>query len=139
MFGINASEFVLIAVVALVALGPERLPEVMRTMGRAYRQVRALSDELTGELQRQLEPGMEASADQAVPGTALEDAGAGIGRRSSATAQAGPWTLAGQAPAGPGAEPEPQPLLPEGPAALRRPPANDPILDGLRAGPREDT
>src|ERR671924_419597 len=51
-------EFLVIAVVALMVLGPERLPEVMRKVGRAYRQMREMSSQLTSEFQRQFEEGM---------------------------------------------------------------------------------
>ena len=36
MFGIDFSEILLIAIVALVVLGPERLPKVARTLGHLY-------------------------------------------------------------------------------------------------------
>ncbi|MDA8094811.1 MAG: Sec-independent protein translocase protein TatB [Betaproteobacteria bacterium] len=36
MFGIDFSEILLIAIVALVVLGPERLPKVARTLGYLY-------------------------------------------------------------------------------------------------------
>src|SRR5690349_19247034 len=51
-------EFMIIAIVALVVLGPERLPEVMGRAGRAYRQLREMSNQLTSEFQRQWEEGM---------------------------------------------------------------------------------
>jgi len=38
MFDIGWSEFVLIAVVALIAIGPKELPGVLRALGR-YRRV----------------------------------------------------------------------------------------------------
>lgn len=47
-----------IAVVALVVLGPERLPEVMRRVGQFYRQARELATQYTSEAQRMLEEGM---------------------------------------------------------------------------------
>ena len=58
MFGIGTPEFVVIALVALVVLGPERIPEVMRKVGQFYRQARQMSDSLTGELRQQWEEGM---------------------------------------------------------------------------------
>ncbi len=51
-------EFMVIAIVALVVLGPERLPEVMRRVGQFYRQARELATQYTGEAQRMLEEGM---------------------------------------------------------------------------------
>ena len=36
MFGIGLPELVVILAVALIILGPQRLPEVARMLGRAY-------------------------------------------------------------------------------------------------------
>jgi sec-independent protein translocase protein TatB len=46
MFGLGTSEMVLIAVVALVVIGPERLPRIMRQLGRYYAQIRRAADDL---------------------------------------------------------------------------------------------
>jgi Tat protein translocase TatB subunit len=58
VFDIGGPEFLVIAVVALVVLGPERLPEVMRRAGVFYRQARQMLDQYTGEAQRMFEEGM---------------------------------------------------------------------------------
>ena len=45
MFGLGVWEFALILVVALLVLGPERLPKVARTLGRGMRELRkAMND-----------------------------------------------------------------------------------------------
>lgn len=49
MFGIGPEELMLIAVLALLVLGPERLPKVMRDMGRIVGDLRKTSDELRTE------------------------------------------------------------------------------------------
>jgi len=54
MFGIGVQEIVVIAVIALIVFGPERLPELAAQLAKALRDVRRLSDELTGEFQRGL-------------------------------------------------------------------------------------
>lgn len=48
-------EFMIIAVVALVVIGPERLPEVMRRLGKTYFQLRKMSDELIAQFRAQIE------------------------------------------------------------------------------------
>lgn len=45
MFGIGLPELIVILVVALLVLGPQRLPEVARMLGRAYGQLRRASEE----------------------------------------------------------------------------------------------
>src|SRR5574341_1937067 len=51
-------EFAVIAIVALMVIGPERLPEVMSKLGRWYGQARRMSDDLLGEARRQWQEGM---------------------------------------------------------------------------------
>lgn len=46
MFGLGFSELLLIAIVILVFIGPDRLPEFMKVAGRIYGQVRRAGDEL---------------------------------------------------------------------------------------------
>jgi Tat protein translocase TatB subunit len=46
MFGLSISEVLVILVVALVIFGPERLPEVSRTVGKTVGSLRRTLDEL---------------------------------------------------------------------------------------------
>lgn len=54
MFDIGFSEITLIAVVALVVLGPERLPRVARTAGALLRRARNNWQQVRGEIEREL-------------------------------------------------------------------------------------
>ena len=49
MFGVGLPEFVAILVIALVVLGPDRLPIAMRSLGRWLRRLRNMSRELRQE------------------------------------------------------------------------------------------
>lgn len=53
MFDISFSELALCFVVALVVLGPERLPKVARTVGRWAGQARGYMRNLTSELEKE--------------------------------------------------------------------------------------
>lgn len=81
MFDIGFSELLLVALVALVVLGPERLPRAARFLGLWVRRARAqwysvkaeLERDLAAEeLQRSLREGRDALRDA---GDALRDAG----------------------------------------------------------------
>ena len=54
MFGIGLPELVVILAVALIVLGPQRLPEVARMLGRAYGQLRRASEEFQHTLRQDL-------------------------------------------------------------------------------------
>lgn len=55
MFDIGFTELLLVAVVALVVLGPERLPKAARFAGLWVRRARAQWDSVKQELERELE------------------------------------------------------------------------------------
>jgi len=48
--GLGYSEILLILIVVLVVIGPRKLPEILRTMGKLMRELRKASDELRREL-----------------------------------------------------------------------------------------
>jgi sec-independent protein translocase protein TatB len=70
MFDLDVSKMALIGVVALVVLGPERLPRVARTagalLGRAQRYINDVKSEVTREIEieelRKMKTGFEAAA-----------------------------------------------------------------------------
>jgi sec-independent protein translocase protein TatB len=56
MVGVNGWEFVLLLVIGVVILGPERLPEYAAKLGRLVRQARALAEGARGQLREQMGP-----------------------------------------------------------------------------------
>src|SRR4051812_29227367 len=48
MFGIGFSELVVIAIVALIFVGPKRLPEVMKQAGKLFVHVRRTANDVKG-------------------------------------------------------------------------------------------
>ncbi|MDP3279127.1 MAG: Sec-independent protein translocase protein TatB [Deltaproteobacteria bacterium] len=50
MFGIGLSEMIMIAVVALVVIGPRKLPATLRTIGRAIAQFRRVITQIKDEV-----------------------------------------------------------------------------------------
>ncbi|MCP3164617.1 twin-arginine translocase TatA/TatE family subunit [Myxococcus qinghaiensis] len=53
MFNIGAGEMVLIAVAALLILGPQRLPELARAIGKFMREFRRQTDEVRNVVERE--------------------------------------------------------------------------------------
>ncbi len=52
--GIGPAELLLILVIALIVVGPERLPEISRTIAKTLANLRAMSQNLTAEWQQEL-------------------------------------------------------------------------------------
>lgn len=63
---LGAGEIALVALAALVLFGPKRLPEIARTLGKAMREFRRATSELTEELKAGLEDEAPARSPKAV-------------------------------------------------------------------------
>jgi len=46
MFGIGLSEFIIIIIVALIAIGPDKLPQLARTLGKAFAEFKKAGEEV---------------------------------------------------------------------------------------------
>ena len=68
MFGIGPEELVLILIIALIVLGPERMPKVARDIGRVVGDLRRTSDELREEFLN-ADKLLDKAADAAAPPT----------------------------------------------------------------------
>ncbi len=55
MFDIGFSELMVIAVVALVVIGPERLPRVARTMGHLFGRMQRYVNQVKSDISREME------------------------------------------------------------------------------------
>jgi sec-independent protein translocase protein TatB len=112
MFDIGFSELMVIAIVALVVIGPERLPKVARTLGhlfgRMQRYVNDVKADITREMQleelRKLQSEMEQTARSIETSVnqelrSAEDELNKIGREAAMDPAATPATLPAAAPA----------------------------------------
>lgn len=68
MFGVGPEELVLILIIALIVLGPERMPKVARDLGRVVGELRRTSDQLREEFLN-ADKLLEKAADAAGPTT----------------------------------------------------------------------
>ncbi len=74
MFGIGMPELLVILVVALIVLGPKRLPEIARSLGKGMAEFRRASNEFTRTLSASIEepPQQPAPPQQPTPPKAPE-------------------------------------------------------------------
>ncbi len=75
MFGIGMQELLIVAVVALLVVGPKRLPEVAQMLGKGYAQLRKAADDLQGSLKAEMDVKRAEELKKKYPHLAVEDAG----------------------------------------------------------------
>lgn len=54
MFGLSFGEIVIIAIVALLLLGPDRLPDAAKTLGKGLREIRRATDDLKDQVEQEI-------------------------------------------------------------------------------------
>jgi len=64
MFGIGTSELLIIVGLALILLGPKKLPELARSIGKTMGDLRKTTDELKETIAEELEPLKEEMPDR---------------------------------------------------------------------------
>ena len=141
MFDIGFSEIVLIGVVALVVIGPERLPKVARTagllFGRLQRYVSGVKEEINRELQleevRRASENLRASMEAGVQATAesLRQTGQDMHQQMTPPVAAAPVETASATPSG--ALADQVPVQPS-PAVTSRPAVSDMAMQQAIAG-----
>ena len=54
MFGVGVTEFIFILVIAMIVLGPDRLPDAMGKVGRMVRKLRVWAQEFRAEFDEEI-------------------------------------------------------------------------------------
>jgi sec-independent protein translocase protein TatB len=54
MFGLSLTEVIIIAVVALLLLGPDKLPEAAKTLGKSLREIKKATEDLKDSVEREI-------------------------------------------------------------------------------------
>ena len=129
MFDIGFSEIVVIGVVALVVIGPERLPKTARTLGHLFGRLQRYVNDVKADINREMEldelrklqremQGAAREFEQSVT-TAATDMQTGLrnverelNEQPAASATPSAASVAGTAPASSDADPPRQPALP---------------------------
>ena len=117
MFNIGTGEIALIAVAALLLLGPKRLPELARGLGKFMREFKRQTDEVRTVVEREFyKMDQELSIKEApdVPDVVAANSVARLAGAATPAAVANPVTAAAEAAGAPTAPPptapEPEPL-----------------------------
>lgn len=79
MPSIGGTELVIILVFAFLLFGPDKLPQMGRTIGRALRQFRETQEKLTNVVQTEVVDPMAAAANAPKKGAAVQDDDASVG------------------------------------------------------------
>jgi Tat protein translocase TatB subunit len=105
---IGPEKIIVVLVIALIVLGPERLPQVARQAGRAYREFRRVTSgfeaEVRGALQEPMRAFSEPHSSERAPGSGEPSAPTTLAPAGPATPTSPPWTAgppSGQQPESP--------------------------------------
>jgi sec-independent protein translocase protein TatA len=55
MFGIGMQELILIAIIALIVIGPKKLPDLAKTLGKGFSEFRKAADGITDDLKQTMQ------------------------------------------------------------------------------------
>lgn len=76
MFGLGPAEVILVLIIALIVFGPGRLPEVGSALGKAIREFRQASTQITEEFTREIEEVKSAAQLEEKPAPKTDNSGA---------------------------------------------------------------
>jgi Tat protein translocase TatB subunit len=55
MFGIGFQELLIIAIIALLIVGPKKLPDLAKTLGKGFSEFRRASEDITDDLKQAMQ------------------------------------------------------------------------------------
>lgn len=125
--GIGPLELIVVAIIALIVVGPERLPELAQSVGKTLRDLRAMSQGLTSEWQQELSTLTDIDTGEGLKETLtrpFEEAQAEIQQVLDT-----PLTSPTKATSNPPAPSEPPPKPPSEPASSEQPDTSDDEAD----------
>ncbi|HNS78998.1 MAG: TatA/E family twin arginine-targeting protein translocase [Syntrophorhabdus sp.] len=73
MFGIGLPEMIIILVVALLVVGPTKLPELARTLGKAFKEFRRMADDVKETFEQEVMKEEEVKTTDTEEGARVEE------------------------------------------------------------------
>jgi sec-independent protein translocase protein TatA len=70
MFGIGIQELIIIAIIALIVVGPKKLPDLAKTLGKGFSEFRKAADGIGDDLKQTMQ-GDEKQKDDGLKGSLL--------------------------------------------------------------------
>ena len=64
MFGIGSTELLVILVVALIVIGPQKLPQLMRSLGKGMAEFKRMSSDVTDTLDKEIKAAEKSMREQ---------------------------------------------------------------------------
>jgi sec-independent protein translocase protein TatA len=63
MFGIGMQELIIIAIIALLIVGPKKLPDLAKTLGKSFGELRRAADDITDDFKKTIKDDEKQSDD----------------------------------------------------------------------------
>jgi len=63
MFGIGMQELIIIAIIALLIVGPKKLPDLAKTLGKSFGELRKAADDISGDFKKTMQDDEKQSDD----------------------------------------------------------------------------
>src|SRR4030066_529173 len=63
MFGIGIQELIIIAIIALLIVGPKKLPDLAKTLGKSFGELRRAADDMTDDFKKTMKDNEKQSDD----------------------------------------------------------------------------
>jgi sec-independent protein translocase protein TatB len=132
MFDIGFSELLVIAIVALIVIGPQRLPTVARTLGHLFGRMQRYVNDVKADISREMELDELKKLQSSMEDTARSMRDSLDKEVSETTGELNKVAQSAQAEPDPFADPPSQPATPQGELPLEaKPPAQKP--DSVKA------